>query len=49
MLASLPGDDDIDKVCRYEAHLSRLWGRTLSQLEQVRRMFGQGGQAEDAG
>jgi hypothetical protein len=38
----LPDDETLNKVARYEAHLSRLFHKTLHELEalQVRRLGG---------
>lgn len=36
--ASLPSKDNLEKVMRYEAHLSRELNRTLEQLEKTRHM-----------
>lgn len=42
MLVVLPPQKKLDQVMRYEAHLSRLFTRTLDEFERVRRMTHRG-------
>lgn len=40
MLAAVPDDRALERVLRYEAHLSREFARTLDQLEKARGLAG---------
>ncbi|MEW6229736.1 MAG: hypothetical protein AB1700_16870 [Bacillota bacterium] len=35
MLAAIPGSDDLEKIMRHEAHLTREFDRTMNQLKMV--------------
>jgi hypothetical protein len=36
--ALIPGQGDLDRIIRYEAHLNREYDRILSQLERLQRI-----------
>lgn len=38
LAAHIPKQSDIDKICRYEAHLERQLSRAMDQLEKLQRM-----------